>query len=137
MLKTILTTSHYHCAMSPPAQGVPGDGPVAENPGIRRLSGDDVRRIAALARLELSDAQVAQYQLQLSAVLGYMEQLRAIDTAGVEPMTHPGARTNALDDDAARTPDDTLATRALLDMAPQTLDQFVRVPKVLGEGGGA
>ena len=123
-----------------PASGPSSAPDPTENPENRPLSGDDVRRIAKLARLELTDAQVAQYQPQLSAVLGYMDQLRAIDTTGVEPMTHPpfpGGRTNALDDDAPRTPDDTLTTRAFLDIAPATMGQFVRVPKVLGEGGGA
>ncbi len=123
----------------PAPSASPAQGP-AENPEIAPLTAEDVRRIAKLARLELTDAQVAQYQSQLSAVLGYMDQLRAIDTSGVEPMTHPpfpGGRTNALEDDSPRIPDDTITTSAFLDIAPETLGQFVRVPKVLGEGGGA
>lgn len=97
----------------------------------------DVRRIALLARLRLSDAQVAQYQAQLSAVLGHMDQLKAIDVSGVEPMSHPGVGVNRLEDDRPRVPSDTLATEALLRIAPATMDGFVQVPKVIGEGGGA
>ncbi len=123
--------------MPPPVPGVSTAHDTADNPEVRRLSVENVRTIAKLARLELSEDQVHQYRGQLSAVLGYMDQLRAIDTAGVEPMTHPGVGTHALEDDAPRVPSETIPVRAFLDMAPETLGQFVRVPKVLGEGGGA
>lgn len=105
--------------------------------GVRTLSVRDVRRVAMLARLDLTEDQIAQYQEQLSAVLGHMEQLRAIDVSGVEPMSHPGGGVNRLDEDRARTPSDMLATEALLRIAPATMDRFVQVPKVIGEGGGA
>ena len=52
-------------------------------------------------------------------------------------MSHPGGGVNRLDDDRPRVPSDTLATEALLGIAPATMDAFVRVPKVIGEGGGA
>ena len=103
----------------------------------RALSIGDVRRVVLLARLALSDAQVAQYQGQLSAVLGHMDQLLAIDVAGVEPMSHPGGGVNRLDEDRARTPSDTLPVEAMLRIAPATMGNFVQVPKVIGEGGGA
>ena len=113
-------------------------GKTADSPdGVRTLSVADVSRIALLARLRLSDAQVAQYQAQLSAVLGHMDQLRAIDVSGVEPMSHPGGGLNRLDDDRPRVPSDTLATKAFLRIAPATMDGFLQVPKVIGEGGGA
>ncbi|MGH7291234.1 MAG: Asp-tRNA(Asn)/Glu-tRNA(Gln) amidotransferase subunit GatC, partial [Myxococcota bacterium] len=105
--------------------------------GVRTLSVGDVRRIALLARLDLTEEQVGRYQEQLSAVLGHMDQLRAIDVSGVEPMSHPGGGVNRLDEDRARMPSDTLPTEALLRIAPATMGQFVQVPKVIGEGGGA
>jgi aspartyl-tRNA(Asn)/glutamyl-tRNA(Gln) amidotransferase subunit C len=52
------------------------------------LSADDVRRIAQLARLELSEAEAAHTLAQLNEVFGLIEQLQACDTEGVEPMTH-------------------------------------------------
>jgi aspartyl-tRNA(Asn)/glutamyl-tRNA(Gln) amidotransferase subunit C len=52
------------------------------------LSREDVRRIARLARLTLSPEEEARFQDQLSAVLGYVEQLGELDLEGVEPMTH-------------------------------------------------
>lgn len=49
------------------------------------LSADQVRHIAALARLELSDAEVARLTGELGAILGYVDQLREVPTDGVEP----------------------------------------------------
>ena len=113
------------------SSSTPGD---SVSPAGVQLSAEDVRRIAKLARLELTEEQVAEYGPQLAAVLGHMDQLRAIQTGDVEPMTHPGARTNALDEDAPRAPSEVLPVQALLNIAPETMDHFVRVPKVIGEG---
>jgi aspartyl-tRNA(Asn)/glutamyl-tRNA(Gln) amidotransferase subunit C len=52
------------------------------------LSLDDVRRLASLARLRLSDEEQRLFAGQLSAVLDYARQLEELDLAGVEPMTH-------------------------------------------------
>ncbi len=52
------------------------------------LSLDEVRRIASLARLKLSPEEEARFAGQLSAILGYVEELKGLDVSGVEPMTH-------------------------------------------------
>ncbi|HET8540253.1 MAG TPA: Asp-tRNA(Asn)/Glu-tRNA(Gln) amidotransferase subunit GatC [Anaeromyxobacter sp.] len=52
------------------------------------LSLEEVRRIAALARLRLSPEEEETFAVQLSAILGYVEQLRELDVSAVEPMTH-------------------------------------------------
>jgi aspartyl-tRNA(Asn)/glutamyl-tRNA(Gln) amidotransferase subunit C len=52
------------------------------------LSLDEVRRIAALARLRLTPEEEQRYAGQLSAILDYVRQLEALDLSGVEPMTH-------------------------------------------------
>lgn len=106
--------------------------------GQASLSEDEVRRVARLARLELSEAQVEMYRRQLGEVLGLFERLRGLNLEGVEPMTHvverEGEAGNRLDLDEAR---EVLANEALMRMAPEKLQPFLRVPKVLGEGGGA
>lgn len=51
-------------------------------------SHDDVRRIAHLARLALSEEEIVQTHAQLGSVFALIEQLTSVDTAGVEPMTH-------------------------------------------------
>lgn len=53
------------------------------------LTLDDVNRLAKLARLELPPERAQQTLAQLNPVLSLIEQLQAVDTQGVEPMTHP------------------------------------------------
>lgn len=98
------------------------------------LTADEVRKVSRLSRLALTDAQVEQYRAQLSAVLGYVDRLRGLDLAGVEPMAHVGEIVNRLDDD---TPGPTLTNEALLAMAPDAMPPFVKVPKVIGDGGAS
>jgi aspartyl-tRNA(Asn)/glutamyl-tRNA(Gln) amidotransferase subunit C len=54
-------------------------------PGIAR---DEVRRIAALARLSMDGAEIDRMQRDLAAILAYVEALAAVDTTGVEPTAH-------------------------------------------------
>ncbi len=53
------------------------------------ISEQDVKRIARLARIELSPEDAVQTQKELNDILGLMARLQAIDTTGVEPMAHP------------------------------------------------
>ena len=95
------------------------------------LSTEDVQRIARLARLSLTPEQIEAERTRLSAVLGYMDRLRELNLEGVEPLASP------LDVSAPLRSDDpgpTLPTSVLMQMAPETVEPFVKVPKVLGEG---
>ena len=47
-----------------------------------------VERVALLGRLELSEAEMAQFSTQLSAIVGYIEKINALDTEQVEPLAH-------------------------------------------------
>jgi aspartyl-tRNA(Asn)/glutamyl-tRNA(Gln) amidotransferase subunit C len=98
------------------------------------LSAADVRRVASLARLSLSDAQVEQYRSQISSILWYVHRLSELDLEGIEPLTHASEGVNRLDPDQ---PGPTLPNAALMGMAPDPMPPFVKVPKVIGEGGGA
>lgn len=53
------------------------------------LDQDQVRKIATLARLQLDENQIADYQTNLSNILDLVDQLSAVDTSGIEPMAHP------------------------------------------------
>ncbi|TNC91810.1 Asp-tRNA(Asn)/Glu-tRNA(Gln) amidotransferase subunit GatC [Thalassolituus sp.] len=53
------------------------------------LEQDQVRKIASLARLQLDENQIADYQTNLSNILDLVDQLSAVDTSGIEPMAHP------------------------------------------------
>lgn len=98
------------------------------------LTIEQVRKVAKLSRLTLTDAQAEEYRTRLSAVLGYVERLRGLDLSGVEPMAHPMETTNRL---GADEPGPTIATDRLMAIAPDTHPPFVKVPKVIGDAGGA
>ena len=96
------------------------------------LTSDQVRHVAKLARLRLSDGEVERYGTQLAAILGHISQLNAVNVDGVEPMAHPLPMTNRLDDDV---PTPAMPIDALLMNAPAVEGRYLAVPKVLGEGG--
>jgi aspartyl-tRNA(Asn)/glutamyl-tRNA(Gln) amidotransferase subunit C len=89
-----------------------------------------VRHVAHLARLTVSDAEVARFSQQLSVILQYFEQLEGLDTTNVEPTAHPLGITDVLRDDVVCNP---LSTDAALRNAPQHQDQLFQVPKVLDQ----
>ncbi len=90
---------------------------------------DDVRHVAKLARLAISEDRLPQLQRELIAILGHIEQLQSIDTTGLEPMAHPLQLTNRLADDV---PEAAMPVADLLRNAPATQGDFLVVPKVLG-----
>ena len=53
------------------------------------ITQDDVTRVARLARIALSDSDRQTLQTDLNGILGLIEELQAVDTAGIEPMAHP------------------------------------------------
>ena len=88
----------------------------------------DVRYVARLARLELSEEEVTRFQAQLGDVLKYVEALKAVDVSAVEPTAHASAVFNVFREDAAG-PSFTPA-EALANAPKQGNDLFV-VTKVL------
>ena len=65
------------------------------------LSGDDVRAIADLARLELSEDDIARYQQQLSDILDYFQKLEELDTSHIDPTSSVLPLTNVMREDKA------------------------------------
>lgn len=53
------------------------------------LQPDDLKRLARLARIAVSDEDVAALRSQLNGIFGLIDQLQAVDTTGVEPLSHP------------------------------------------------
>jgi aspartyl-tRNA(Asn)/glutamyl-tRNA(Gln) amidotransferase subunit C len=92
------------------------------------LTADEVRKIAVLSRLHLSDADVEQMTRQLGAILDYVQQLRAVDTEGVEPLAHPLPINNVFRDDE---PIPSLPRDEALANAPNRQGDFYGVPAVL------
>ena len=88
----------------------------------------DVRYTAGLARLNLSDAEVAKFQTQLSHVLDYVEKLKAVDVSQVEPMAHTNPVFNVVREDEPR---DWFSSAEALSNAPRQANQLFIVPKVI------
>lgn len=96
-----------------------------------QITAELVSHIAKLARLRLSEAEIARFTDQLGAILRHIEQLSEIDVSGVPPLTPDAIRPDALRLDEPHT---CLPPADALRNAPQRIDDFFRVPAVL-EGG--
>lgn len=92
------------------------------------LTADDVRKVAKLARLEFSDAELAQFTEQLGNIVSFVEQLSAVDTTDVEPLAHPLDVHSVLRVDVQR---HGLSREQALANAPQHDDEFFLVPAVM------
>ncbi|MGI8604210.1 MAG: Asp-tRNA(Asn)/Glu-tRNA(Gln) amidotransferase subunit GatC [Verrucomicrobiales bacterium] len=88
----------------------------------------NVHYVAGLARLALTDAEAAQFQVQLGDVLGYIVKLDALDLSGVEPAAHAQASGNVTRPDATRAG---LTTAQALGNAPAKADGHFRVVRVV------
>ncbi len=97
---------------------------------MSRISADDVRKVAQLARLDLPEERIATYTGQLERILDYVAHLQAVDTEGVPPTTRAVEVVNVTREDKV-TP--TPVREALLDLAPQREGDFFRVPRILAD----
>lgn len=97
---------------------------------MTQISRDDVLHLAQLSSLQLAEDEIAALQSDIGGILDYIEQLSELNTEGVEPTYQVTDLKNVWrSDDAA----DYSGMRAtLLELAPQTTDNQVQVPKVLG-----
>jgi aspartyl-tRNA(Asn)/glutamyl-tRNA(Gln) amidotransferase subunit C len=92
------------------------------------LSPAEVEKIAHLARLALEPAQAAGLAQDLSRILDLVDQMNAVDTAGVEPMAHPLEMSQRLRPDEVTEPD---RRDAFQKVAPQTEAGLYLVPRVI------
>ncbi len=94
------------------------------------LSLEEVRKVARLARLELSEPDLAQMQQQLSVILEYIEQLNQLDTSNVEPLAHPLPVQNVFRPDE---PIPSLPVDEALQNAPARKGNYFAVPAVFSD----
>lgn len=96
---------------------------------MTQISRDDVQRLAQLSSIALSDDEVDALQVDITSILGYVDQLGQLDTAGVEPTYQVSELENVWRADEI---DDYGIDRdALLALAPESKDAQIKVPKVL------
>lgn len=97
----------------------------------RKLTKDEVRHVALLARLALDEGELDRYSTQLGSILSYMEKLNRLDIAGVQPTSHPiETLKNVFRKDELKK---SLSSGDALANAPQGADTggFFKVPKII------
>lgn len=93
-----------------------------------RITLDQVRHVARLARLELAAAEEVSLQVDLSAILTYVDKLNQLDTRNVEPTAQVGEAGTPMREDAVINQP---APDAMLANAPARANHFFRVPKII------
>lgn len=93
-----------------------------------KLSAEAVKKIAQLARLEVSEQEVEKLSSQLSAILDYIEHLNDLDTEGVDPIASTLGQATPMREDVAVT---NSARDIILEHAPDREGLLFKVPKVL------
>jgi aspartyl-tRNA(Asn)/glutamyl-tRNA(Gln) amidotransferase subunit C len=102
--------------------------PRFRGPKRMSLSDDQVRRLAKLARIAIRPEESAPVLDQLNRVLSLIEEMRRVDTAGIDPMAHPLDATQRLRPDEVTEPD---RRELYQSVAPATEGGLYLVPKVL------
>ena len=92
------------------------------------LSLDDVKRVAMLARIEVTDAESRHMLEQLSGVFGLIEQMQSVDTSGIEPMAHAQDVTARLRPDTVTEADQ---HKLFQSIAPAVEGDLYLVPRVI------
>ena len=87
-----------------------------------------VQRLAQLSRLELTPKEQAAMLEDLNKMLGYFEKLQELDTEGVPEMQRPIALVNVMRED---TPGEMFPQQTVMDLAPESQDGFIRVPRTV------
>ncbi|HXY43134.1 MAG TPA: Asp-tRNA(Asn)/Glu-tRNA(Gln) amidotransferase subunit GatC [Acidimicrobiales bacterium] len=97
---------------------------------VELISLEEVRHVAKLARLELTDGEIATLQGELSALLDHVDKVRRLDTADIPPTAHPLPLENVLRPDEVRP---CLDREIVLAAAPAVESDRFLVPSILGD----
>lgn len=92
------------------------------------VSEKEVRYVAGLARLQLSNEEVKSIAGDMNKILGYMDLLNELDTSDIEPLEHVIEMDTRLRKDISKTP---LSHQDALKNAPDADSDYFRVPKVI------
>ena len=95
-----------------------------------KVSKEDMENVAQLSRLTIPDDEAGMYTEQLSHFLDYVENLKSVNTDGVEPTTYALPIENVFRDDEVKA---SLPRKAALQNAPEEEDGYFKVPRVLEE----
>ena len=93
-----------------------------------KVSQEDVKKIAHLARLEMPESKLGEMQDSINKVLVWMEALNSVDTSSVEPLVHMTPALNNFREDEAKL---TLDRAQALALGPDTNETYFKVPQVI------
>ena len=97
---------------------------------MKRISSDEVKKVAQLARLKLNESEINQHAEQLEKILEYIKQLEKINTENVPCTTRAIEVVNVLRNDKKKNYED---CEDILDLAPSRENKFFKVPKIINE----
>ena len=97
---------------------------------MKRISNDEVKKVAQLARLELNENEIHQHAEQLEKILEYIKQLEKINTENVPCTTRAIEVVNVLRKDEKKNYEN---SEEILDLAPSRENKFFKVPKIINE----
>jgi aspartyl-tRNA(Asn)/glutamyl-tRNA(Gln) amidotransferase subunit C len=97
---------------------------------VSKITPEALKHLAKLARLELSDDELATYATQLEVILESVDKIREVAAADVKPMSHAVGLTNVFRKDETRP---SLDRAEVLAQAPAAQDYRFRVPRILDE----
>ena len=97
---------------------------------MKRISSDEVKKVAQLARLELNETEIKQHSEQLEKILDYIKQLEKINTENIPCTTRAIEVPNVLRQDEQK---DYTDKEKLIDLAPSRENKFFKVPKILND----
>ena len=97
---------------------------------MKRISSDEVKKVAQLARLELNKSEIHQHAEQLEKILEYIKQLEKINTENVPCTTRAIEVVNVLRKDEKKNYEN---FEEILDLAPSRENKFFKVPKIINE----
>ncbi|MFJ5965895.1 Asp-tRNA(Asn)/Glu-tRNA(Gln) amidotransferase subunit GatC [Bacillus sp. NPDC093026] len=95
---------------------------------MSRISIEEVKHVAHLARLAITEEEAEMFTEQLDSIISFAEQLNEVDTENVEPTTHVLKMKNVMREDV---PNKSLSIEAVMKNAPDHKDGYIRVPSIL------
>lgn len=93
------------------------------------ITKDDVKYVSSLARIEMNDKELASFTDQLDKILDYMKKLNELNTDSIKPTAHILDLKNVQRED--KQTDDNVTPEEIKEMAPDSEDSFITVPKVI------
>ena len=94
------------------------------------ISKEEVKHIAKLARLGLTEKEIEKFQKELSSILDYMEKLKEVDVSKIEPTSHPLEVENVMREDKEKEKLK-MKSKKLLELAPETKEGYVKVKSII------